>query len=413
MQVKKIILMLTVLILILTGCSDETNDTIKVYMLTENNNLMETIKSFENAYPGSKIEFEIGIIDAFKTPTEAKKELNTHLLSKDGPDVIIVDDLNAEKYLECQQFEDITSIVMENQNGMMPGIKNNYSVDNKYYFFPLSISMIAYSRTLNLDYDVVTANQLIERCKNEKLNIQGMSFDNLSAIIYRTEIEPYIKENGGIDKKHLQDFYLLLNDLMQLYDGEITFASYEQINLKVNRLSQYIKLLDGETDIAVDYIDNAFDLQCLYSLKRDNLIDFSFKNSKEGYYYIPQGVIAINAESRNLKKSRELVKYLLSEDGQVAVKAEDLIPINMDVLKQSLDNEQEFEINGQIKINPWEKDDKLDFINVIEKTNSPVITDSNLMEIVMDNAMYFINGESTLSESVNSATNKLALYLKE
>ena len=240
-----------------------------------------------------------------------------------------------------------------------------------------------------------------------------MSYDNLSAIIYRTEIEPYIFESGAAEKKILRQFYLDLEKLMRLYDGEIDFASYEQTNLKVNRLKSYFNLLDGESDAAVDYIDTIFDAQSLYSLKRGQQIEFQFRKKEARYSYIPQGVISIAAQSDNKAEAERLIRYLFSEKGQVELLERRLIPIDLQVLEESFQTEHQYDINGKVTIYPWEESDEKNFINIMEHLDEPLLADANLMEIIMGGAMAYLNGETSLDEALDNTMNKMEIYLAE
>lgn len=413
---KKIIVILLVLIFTMTGCSTEPlkdNNQVTVYMLTENERLMKAIKSFNKTYPETNIVFKLGIEDTFKTPSEAKKELNTWLLSGEGPDLIIMDDLDAENYSNSGKLEEISQIIEANQNEFLHNISQNYYSNEKCYYMPLAISLIADSNIPGAFVDFSSLKGLVDSAKKGDYDIRGLSYDNLSAIIYRTEVEPYLKKGNVINQNYLKDFYLLLNDLMKLYDGAITFASYEQTNLRVNRLSQYLNLIRGEGDFAVDYIDTVFDAQCLNSLEEEGKIEFQYKKVDKSYCFIPQGVVSVNAKGRNKEAAEKLVKYLFSEEGQMALLAQDFIPINMAVLENSLDEGHQYDINGEVTIFPWSNYGKEKFIKIMKSTNTPLTGDSHLMEIIMGGAMEYLNGESSLEDATYNTMNKLELYMKE
>ena len=133
----------------------------------------------------------------------------------------------------------------------------------------------------------------------------------------------------------------------------------------------------------------------------------------KSYCFIPQGVVSVNAKGRNKEAAEKLVKYLFSEEGQMALLAQDFIPINMAVLENSLDEGHQYDINGEVTIFPWSNYGKEKFIKIMKSTNTPLTGDSHLMEIIMGGAMEYLNGESSLEDATYNTMNKLELYMKE
>jgi len=414
MKKRLAVILAVILIITAAGCASEPKEkSLSVYMLTENEELVNAMRTFGEAYPEIELSFEFGIEDTFKTPSEAKKELNVRLMAGDGPDIIILDDMNAESYAEIGQLSDITEIISEKGNALPTKLKEDYQVQGKFYYMPLAVSLISQSWRQNKDIDFSALGNFVESIDSQGLDIKGISYDNLSAIIYRTEIAPYVLENGAAERNVLKEFYLDLEKLMKLYDGEIDFASYEQTNLKVNHLRSYLKLLDGESDAAVDYIDTTFDAQSLYSLKREGQIDFRFRKEEAMYSYIPQGMISIAAQSDNKEAGIKLVRYLFSEEGQKALLDREFIPVNLRVLEESFQAEHQYDINGKVTVYPWAEPDKRDFIKALKHLDRPLAADGNLMEIIMGGAMAYLNGEASLDEALDNTMNKLDIYLTE
>ena len=184
---KKLFTVVLAAILIATvmGCTSEQKEKkLTVYMLTENEELVDTIQSFAKDNPEVSLSFEFGIEDTFKTPSEAKKELNVRLMAGNGPDVIILDDMNAESYAKTGQLSDITEIISEKESALPPKVKENYQVQGKLYYMPLAVSLISQSWSQNEVIDFSTLKSFVESIRSQGLDIKGMSYDNLSAIIY-------------------------------------------------------------------------------------------------------------------------------------------------------------------------------------------------------------------------------------
>ncbi len=87
---------------------------ITVYTLYSQAYLEETIRQFEEEYPGIKINLEIGCEEGGNTTiTEAVNALNTQLLAGNGPDVILMDDLNYAAYRDSGMLKELSGLYEE------------------------------------------------------------------------------------------------------------------------------------------------------------------------------------------------------------------------------------------------------------------------------------------------------------
>lgn len=411
---KKLFVLLLTVVLMAAGCGSEPEAReLSIYMLTENEELVSVLRSFTKENPQISLKFEFGIEDTFKTPSEAKKELNTRLLAGDGPDIIILDDMNGEAYAKKGQLLDITDLAAERESSLLPNLQKDYQLQRKMYYMPLAISLISQAQTAGGRADFSTSKALVESIESQGLNIRNTSYDNLSALMYRIEMAPDIFKGDVVNQEKLREFYCTLADLMKLYGKEVDFASYEQTNLKVNHLRQYLRVAKGENDAAVDYVDTIFDAQSLYSLEGENQLSFQFVKEEGSYSYIPQGVIAISNQSSNKEEAEQMLRYLFSDKGQKKLLERDFIPVDLQVLEDSFLVEKQYDVNGEITIYPWTERSRRDFMEVVKNLGEPLFVDGNLMEIIMGGAQMYLNGEDTLQNALKTTVKKAEIYTTE
>ena len=101
---KKIFALFLMLALTLSGsgCSDHSPAAngeagkLNIYMLNDNQNVRDAIACYAAVAPDVEIEIEVGVPDYDTTVSDALKKLNTRLLSGNGPDIILMDDIQAE-----------------------------------------------------------------------------------------------------------------------------------------------------------------------------------------------------------------------------------------------------------------------------------------------------------------------------
>lgn len=79
-----------------------TPDTeLTVYSLTDNTYIRQVAALFQKKYPDIYLNLEIGITDEEAvTSTDALKNLNTEIMAGNGPDVLVMDGIPSDTYVE-------------------------------------------------------------------------------------------------------------------------------------------------------------------------------------------------------------------------------------------------------------------------------------------------------------------------
>ena len=237
---KKIFALFLMLVLALSGsgCSDHSpaaNDEagkLNIYMLNDNQNVRDAIACYAAAAPDVEIDIEVGVPDYDTTVSDALKKLNTRLLSGNGPDIILMDDIQSESYMQSGQLLELTDIVEEAEN-LASGIAENSKYNGKVYTIPLSVTLMANISRADASVDFSSLGKFNESIKAEHAVIG--SFDRQAALWYRTQIEPELLWRRGISEEKLKTFYQDLYEQMDMIygnDEESRFASFQQINLQ-------------------------------------------------------------------------------------------------------------------------------------------------------------------------------------
>lgn len=79
-----------------------------IYSLTENDTVSKAVSAFRKNHPEVFVKQEIGITDeASMVAEDAIRNLNASLLSGEGPDIIILDGMPRDAYIEKGQLKDL------------------------------------------------------------------------------------------------------------------------------------------------------------------------------------------------------------------------------------------------------------------------------------------------------------------
>lgn len=392
-------------------------DVLTVWMLNDTAQMREMLDTYQTVNPDVQLQIEIGVPDYDTTVTDALKKLNTRLLGGEGPDVLILDDVNVQPYIEAGVLAELKGLDLD---ALPAGIKANITKDGNVYCVPTHLALPMNMQASHLDVDFTNLQQFNEDVKSQRLNVTY--FENLSSLWYKTAMEPKLIANKGADIKVMQSFFKELMDLMKyvLKDEEYFFASYQQVNMQVNPLSLFSKIYHGELDCGKEYVASMMDLQIICSMMEKKEIKAEICRTGNDCMYIPMGQVAINANSRKQKDAKKLVAYLLSKEGQLdfaGIGGAEVIPVNKEALKEAMKESDVIRITygnlGEYETPPFSAERSAWVMEQMDALKYEAATDGKLMEIVMLGAQSYLNGETTLENAAADTCQKMELYFNE
>ncbi len=419
---KKHILMILIISILFcfSSCGNQDDgkgETLTVWMLNDTAQMREMLNTYQNINPDVQLQIEIGVPDYDTTVTDALKKLNARLLGGEGPDILILDDVNVQPYIKAGVLEELKGLDLD---ALPAGIKANITKDGNVYCVPTHLALPMNMQASHLDVDFTNLQKFNEDVKSQSLNVAY--FENLSSLWYKTMMEPELTANQGADANQMHRFFEELMELMKyvLKDEDYFFASYQQVNMQVNPLSLFSKIYHGELDCGKGYVASMKDLQTICSMMEKKEIKAEICRTGNDCMYIPMGQVAINANSRNHKAATKLVKYLLSKEGQLdfaGIGGADVIPVHKEALKQAMKESDVIRITygnlGEYETPPFSAESSAWVIEQMDNLKYEAATDGKLMEIVMLGAQSYLNGESTLENAVANTCQKMELYFNE
>ena len=115
------------------------------YSLLDNSYIRQVAAVFQKKYPDIYLNLEVGMTgEDGMTTTDALKTLNTEIMAGNGPDVMILDGIPENTYIEKGMLADIRSILdkAEEEGGILDNIRKPYQQeDGSQYVMPLRFSI--------------------------------------------------------------------------------------------------------------------------------------------------------------------------------------------------------------------------------------------------------------------------------
>ncbi|MCI9069357.1 extracellular solute-binding protein [Clostridium sp.] len=314
---------------------------IKIYSLLENSSLSSFITQLNMKNSDISIKYECGITEGKGVEiSDAIKLLNTEIMAGKGPDIIILDDLPVDSYIENGLLADIKDIVVSNESDMFKGMLNAYEKDGKVYEFPLSISVPVFLGNKDLLKEVNNLDSLLNIIKEKSKESESRIFEYLGTpeefirSFYFIFENNWIDENNKINKAELTSFlekceeiYKISKEKDDIYQKEINEAlnqmQIEGVRTKLDKGDGYLYNIDvnGMRDrkntplFAYGSINGTGTFENLYNfiLEKGDMSYEILKNDNKNIFY-PISKIGINGKSKNIDAAKEILKELLNSN---------------------------------------------------------------------------------------------------
>lgn len=297
--------------------------TLKVFGLSENDTVRQAIISFQKKHTDVKVEFNTSGKSAGEVSTDDIRTLNTELLGGNGADVLLLDGLPVDSYIEKGMLEDLTDLANElmGENTYLEAIlKNTAQKDEKIYGMPVKFKIpILYG-----DDEVKTALESIDTLQaymdaNPEATVFGVAdYDYISNFLFQLYQEEIVGLDGKIDQDKLAQLLELEakiseNARAEEFQGEAYNTSYEYVQGSFNNIVS-AGIMKYPNAVSTDEISSVQNMMLPYAMMRE----LNVKPSAIQNMYDPVGVVGINESSEEKELAEEFVKYLFSEEIQSA-----------------------------------------------------------------------------------------------
>lgn len=420
---------------------------LKIYSLYDNKTVRRAISSFRKNHPDVYVKMETGVSkEDGVTVSDAVKNLNTELLAGNGPDVILMDGMPLESYIEKGTLLELSDILKraEGESTFYDNVLKAYQRDGKLYAVPVRFKMLLLSgekNTLSRIKDLKSMADVAEQQADLKTT-QETVFGTYDAQELLKRLVPlcegaWCADDGTVKKEAVNDF---LTQAKRIYHAEQKNLSESEIQdheERMESLQKYGGLTAGESDelsgknqalmtvsgeqvIAWSYYQSMADLQMLLSVVGSRKQDsFQIFNGQMEQVFIPSGIAGISSTSKEQELAGEFFKEMLGK----AVQGNDLedgFPVNKDAFS-SFSNDPNpdsssvigmgDDINMEIR---WPKQQELVQVEkMFEKLQIPANVDFRIRDEVLDIAKAVLEGEKEIEDGTEEISQKLSLRMAE
>ncbi len=428
---------------------------LKVYSLKENRTIRQAITLYQTDNPAVYAEYEIGMAEGSSvTREDALKSLNTKIMAGEGPDVLILDGMPEDSYIEKGLLLDLSPIVSEAGGGeeFFGNITEAMMTGDKLYAMPCEIQLPVIlgrekyvSGAVNLEGIADAVEKL--RSDNPGKDLLGICTEKGIMRLFAMVCVPgWIKEDGDIDREAVAEF---LTQTKRIYDAQMeglpkeTVSNYNSLN---ESYLQEIGISRDDSDYLrtsvspLYFIANLSYMECGALNSAYSYADVTSTDRAKGFedcvlipmkgqagnVFCAKTLLGINAASENTGAAQDFIKICLGKENQSGLF--NGFAVNKTAFKESFVPAYELEEDGiytttamssadgiYAEMATYWPDEKLigELEKQIEAVDTPYIEEAVLEEAVYEEGIMFMQGKLSLEETVDAVEKKVSIYMSE
>ncbi|WFR56539.1 ABC transporter substrate-binding protein [Anaerocolumna sp. AGMB13025] len=398
---------------------------ITVYSLKENSTVRQAIALFQSENTDIKVNYVVAMGEEAGKVTDYIRALNTELLAGNGADVLILDGLPVDSYIEKGVLADINNLIspLEESGELLKNITGGYQKDGKVYQVPLRFSIPI---------------------------IQGKS-DAIKASDSLSHIADYIKQNkdktysGTTTYKQLLENYLALYSSELIQNGQLSDENFTTFlknikavseNIKATETNEenrdfdsvYAKMFGGErlflentfsilkgNETTMSQIRNVYDTILFFAIMKDKEISYQAINQM----FIPNGLVGLNSKSKESEIAQRFISFLFKSDVQDS-NVYDGFPVNSasldkwfakedDGMSVASSDQDGNEVSGGYPV----KAEREAIRNIALSLNKPIQTNYILNDLIVEEVLPYLKGEIDENQALAGVKAKVNTYLAE
>ncbi len=398
---------------------------ITVYSLKENNTIRQSISLFQSENPDVKVNYVVAMGEEDSNVNDYIRALNTELLAGNGADILVLDGLPVDSYIEKGVLADINDVIspLEESGELLENLTKPYKKDGKVYEMPIRFSVPVIAGKTDAVQAADSLNSIVNYINRTDNKPYG------EPMAYHELLEGYLAlyagdlfQNGELDE---ESFTTFLRNLKQIAEN-IKAIEYKEENFKTSKGAERFfntgSLFQGNvTALQKGYaqttlqIKNIYDTMLLFAVLQDE--DFGYNSVNR--MFIPGGAVGLNSKSREGELAKKFIGFLFTSKVQDA-NVYDGFPVNSKSIKGWIEKEESnlslavSDTEGNMLTAEWPaKNEREAILNIAMDVSVPIETNYILNNLIIEEVEPFLRGEADERQAVAAVKSKVNTYLAE
>lgn len=421
--------------------------TLKVYSVYDNDGVNQMIGLYRAAHPDTYVEYDVGIgKNDSVTYEDALKLLNTEILSGNGPDILILDDLNIANYQSKDMLLNLNDYMDTIDPGqkLLANITQCYTENSGLYAIPTRFKLpviAAAPDILNQITDLSSLADAVEKQRTLKPDGQILELYTEEDIL-KLAMTAYGKELAKEELISKEELTSLLTQADRIAAVETAHLSseekesaekrkelYKQLGSEWNNLAsgRLIRIMTGDCVIAAGESCGFYcDFNSFSSLNRSTWnIDYRFGITKDSREFLPTCIMSVSSSSKQTDAAIDFIKTALAEESQ-DMDGTMGFPVNtlslQNIYERGVSDEAEASsiscdssLGGIISYNTYWPDEQTakDFDAYIRSLTTPCKPDPMTYNTILEKGAECLSGNIDVETAVSDIMDKLTLRKAE
>lgn len=431
---------------------------LKIYSLKEKDTLLQAITMFQSANPDAYVEYETGLLeDSSVTKEDAIKNLNTKIMAGEGPDIVILDGLPADSYMEKGVLTDLSPFLaqMTGDAELFENVTEAFRTEGGIYAVPAEFSIPVAAGSKEVIDEITSLRTYADQVERLREKNPGKDIINLFSermilrICALSSAPSWKAADGAVNEEALREY---LSQAKRVYDAQfdglpqdlidqfeeqdIKYSSnfgyhYDEDDHSVKIMSKIMDYAAGNVPLIAGILSDMYSYSQIYSLQKAagcEDTEFRLFDGLSQGVFMPNVMAGINAASSQKELAEAFLRMLMGKEVQSLIYTS--LPVNKAAFVEQLaDNpalgREAGQLSGAIAVSGedgvrmdmdtyWpDEDAKKKLQDMAASVTVPNITDGILEEAVYEEGERFLAGHSSLEETISAVLEKTSLYMAE
>ncbi len=421
---------------------------IRIYSLTENRSVRQAVTDYKRQHTDLYVRYETGMSgDGGMTAEDAIKKLNTQILAGEGPDVLILDGLPMETYMDKGMLQDIRPVLAGLEGGLFSNVAEGFTdADGAVYAMPMCIRVPllagdgeAVRQMSDLECVADQAEQL--RMDHPQGGIFGIHDpETMLRLFGMVSASAWIQEDGQIDQPAVEEF---LRQVKRIYDAEESGMVPEQAERLAEEAEEMASYGTDPVQYRMEACNNVLDITRGYAmaaggfaegiqlcldnitsvLRLDEGLDYRIFSGQAEAPFLPSAMVGISSRTGQQAEAEEFVRLIFSAETQEHIY--EGFPVNRAAFEARFDVSEENSYNGSMTLPMadgtereltlyWpDQAERERFTGYVESLKTPVLADGHLCELVYETGKKVLEGGLSAEDGAAEIVKKASIYLAE
>lgn len=400
--------------------------TLNVYALEDSSTVRQAASLLQKNYPEIKVEFRIALQEGQESMKEdVIRSLNTELLSGKGADVLVLDGLPAESYIQKGVLMNMGDIFnrIQKDNPLFTNITDGFvGKDGSVYEMP---ARFAFPVVMGNEPEIKAYSSLesMKSYQGKPALVPAQLYENLLRLVANLQYEELFGDGlSGLDEEKLTAYLETVKTLGEQSDSKMSFTKDEEKEAMIfNQVlptgiwGSCINLDRGMSSSALEVFNSVFSMTLPWGVM-DKHPDL--KMEPVNGIYIPSTFVGINQSSQQKEAAEQFVETLFSVEVQ-GLDLNDGFP----VVKEGLEGWNNIEkgsyavgaSTGDYELSAdWPtKEKRTKVFDIIPLLKVPVTIDETVMGMIVSESKDYLEGKESAAQAASAISQKIKLYAAE